>query len=307
VPRITRCDETEQEEHMNLSMRTTSAVAATHPAPDCRPRGKTVTQRAQNIVAMLLVAVIASGCGSMAMKQSKQNASLVDYLYAGQQPPEKLQQASIAELKIPMRIGIAFVPGAVDPRFGITEVEQIRWSTQIKAAFEKYPFVSELVVIPTAYLKSGGGFDNLRQLAKLFNVEVVALLSYDQIQFSEPNKLSMMYWTGIGVYLVPGDQYDIHTVLEATVFDVRTGKLLFRAPGTSTVKGSAAWIKFSDSSRQARSEGFDKALEQLIPNVDAVLQAFRRQAQDDPAIKLSLPAGYDPNALRPVQRGNAAR
>lgn len=292
---------------MKLSMRITSAVAATHPAPDGRARGKTVMQGAQSIVAMVLVAVIASGCGSMAMQQSKQNASLVDYLFSGQQPPEKLQQASITELNIPMRIGIGFVPGVADPKFGITEVEQIRWSTQIKAAFEKYPFVGELVVIPAAYLKSGGGFDNLRQLATLFNLEVIALLSYDQIQFSEPNKLSMMYWTGIGAYLVPGDQYDIHTVLEATVFDIRTRKLLFRAPGTSTVKGSAAWIKFSDSSRQARSEGFDKALQQLIPNVDAALQAFRKRAQDDPAIKLSLPAGYDPNAWRRLPRDTAAR
>jgi len=292
---------------MKLSTRITSAGAGNDPAPDRRPRGKTIMQGAQTVVALLLVAVIGSGCGSMAMKQSKQGASLVEYLYSGQLPPEKLQQASITELSIPLRIGIAFVPGTADPKFGITEVEQIRWSTQIKAAFEKYPFVGKLEVVPTAYLKSGGGFDNLRQIAALLNLDVIALLSYDQIQFSEPNKLSMMYWTGIGAYLVPGDQYDIHTVLEATVFDVRTRKLLFRAPGTSTIKGSAAWIKFSDSSRQARSEGFDKALEQLIPNVDGALQAFRRQAQDDPAIRLSLPAGYDPNATRHSPRGTAAR
>lgn len=292
---------------MKLSTRTTNAVGRIDPALDRRPQGKTITQGAYSIVAMLLVAMIGSGCGSMSMRQSRQDASLVDYLYSGQQPPEKMQQASITELNIPLRIGIAFVPGVANPKLGITEVEQIRWSSQIKAAFEKYPFVGKLEVVPTAYLKSGGGFDNLRQIATLLNLEVIALLSYDQIQFSEPNKLSMMYWTGIGVYLVPGDQYDIHTALEATVFDVRTRKLLFRAPGTSTVKGSAAWIKFSDSSRQARSEGFYKALEQLIPNVDAALQAFRQQAQDDPAIRLSLPANYDPNAIRSSPRGAAAR
>ena len=292
---------------MNLSIRTVSAVATINPPPDLWPRVKSVIQGAQSIVVMLLAAVIASGCGSAAMKESKQTASVVDYLYSGQQPPVKMQQASITELNIPLRIGIAFVPGVADPKFGISEVEQIRWSTEIKAAFERYPFVGDLVVIPTAYLKNGGGFDNLRQLATLFNLEVIALLSYDQIQFSEPNKWALLYWTGIGAYLIPGDQYDVHTVLEATVFDVRTRKLLFRAPGTSTVKGSAAWIKFSDSSRQARAEGFDKALQQLIPNVDAALQAFRKQAHDDPAIKLNLPAGYDPSALRRSPRESATR
>lgn len=292
---------------MKLSMRITSAVAATHPAPYRRARGKTVMQGAQNIVAMLLVAVIASGCGSMTARQSKQTASVVDYLFSGQQLPQQMQQASITELNVPLRIGIAFVPGMADPTFGISEVEQIRWSSQIKAAFERYPFVGSLVMIPATYLKSGGGFDNLRQVATLFNVEVVALLSYDQIQFSEPTRLSLTYWTGVGAYLVPGNQYDIHTTLEVTVFDVRTHKLLFRAPGTSTVKDSSTWVKFSDSSRQARAEGFDKALQLLIPNVDAALQAFRKQAQDDPTIKLSLPAGYDPNALRRLPRDTAAR
>lgn len=292
---------------MNLSIRTMSAVTTINPPPDLRPRVKSVIQGAQNIVVMLLAAVIASGCGSAAMKESKQTASVVDYLYSGQQPPVKMQQASITELNIPLRIGIAFVPGVADPKFGISEVDQIRWSTTVKAAFEKYPFVGDLVVIPTAYLKSGGGFDNLRHIATLFNLEVIALLSYDQIQFSEPNNLALLYWTGIGAYLVPGDQYDIHTVLEATVFDVRTRKLLFRAPGTSTVKGSSTWIRLSDNSRQARAEGFDKALQQLIPNVDAALQAFRKQAHDDPAIQLNLPAGYDPNTLRRLPRESATR
>lgn len=292
---------------MNFSTRIASTVAAANPATDRRPRGRTVMRGAQDIAAVLLVAVIASGCGSMIPKESKQTASVVNYLYSGVKPPQTMQQASITELNIPLRIGIAFVPGAADPIFGISEVEQIRWSSQIKAAFEKYPFVGDLITIPTAYLKNGGGFDNLQQVATLFNVEVIALLSYDQIQFSEPTKLSLAYWTGVGAYLVPGNQYDIHTTLEVTVFDVRTHKLLFRAPGTSNVKDSSTWVKFSDNSRQARAEGFDKALQQLIPNVDAALQAFRKQAQDDPAIKLSLPAGYDPNAVRRSSRENAAR
>jgi rhombotail lipoprotein len=304
---MTRSDQPEQEAHMKFSTRITSAVAADDPASDRGPQGRKVVRGAQIIVAMVFAAVMVSGCGSMAMKESKQTASLVDYLYSGQQPKDQMQQASITELKIPLRIGIAFVPGVADPKFGITEVEQIRWSTQIKEAFEKYPFVGNLVVIPTAYLKSGGGFESLQQLATSFNLEVIALLSYDQIQFSEANKLAITYLYLVPAFVVPGNEYDIHTRLEATVFDVRTRKLLFRAPGTSIVKGSSSMVNFSERSRQARAEGFDKALEELIPNVDAALQAFRKQAQDDPAIRLSLPAGYNPNALRPSPRATAAR
>ena len=274
---------------------------------DGRPHGKTVMRNARSIAAMLFAALIVSGCGAMVVKQNKQSASLVDYVYSGQQAPEKIEQASITDLHFPLKIGIAFVPGTADPKFGITEVEQLGWSTQLKAAFQRHRFVGDVTVIPTAYLKSGGGLDNLRQLATLFNVDVIALLSYDQTQFSEPNNLSFMYWTIIGAYMVPGDQYDVHTVLEAAVFDARTGKLLFRAPGTSTVQGSATLAGFVNSSRRARSEGFDKAFQQMIPNVDTALQDFHRQLQIDPSIRLSLPEGDDVNAPRRSPRETAAR
>lgn len=257
------------------------------------PWRKTVGRAAQGIAMTLLVAATVTGCGSMAMKQSKQNASLVDYVYSGQQAPDKVPHASITELNVPLRIGVAVVPGTADPKFGISEVEQIRWLTQIKAVLEKHSYVGEVTIVPTSYLKNGGGFDNLRQVAKLFNVDEMALVSYDQTQYSEPGNLSLMYWTGIGAYVVPGDHYDIHTVLETAVFDVKTEKLLFRAPATSTVKGSATWVGFVERSRQARSQGFDKAFRQLVPNIDRALQNFHIQARNDPAYRLTSPAGYD--------------
>jgi len=290
---------------MKRSTHIASADASNGRTPALQPWGKAIGRAAQNVAAILLVAAMVSGCGSMAMKESRQNASLVDYVYSGQQAPDKVPQASITELNLPMRIGVAFVPGIADPKFGISEVEQLRWLTQIKSIFEKHTFVGEVVVIPTSYLRSGGGFDNLRQVAKLFNVDAMALVSYDQTQYSEPSNLSLMYWTGIGAYVVPGDHYDIHTVLETAVFDVKTQKLLFRAPATSTVKGSATWVGFVESSRQARSQGFDKAFQQLAPNVDTALQIFHKQAQNDPAYRLTWPEGYDTDAQHRLARETA--
>lgn len=264
--------------------------------------------RTTSVVAILLAAAIVSGCGSLTMmKESRQTASLVDYLYSGQQPVEKPQQASITELNVPLRIGIAFVPGAHDPKLGISDVQRIRWTTQVKEAFEKYPFVGELVVVPTAYLRSGGGFDNLRQLSASFNLDVIALLSYDQVQYSESNSWSYTYIYIVPAFVIPGDEYEIHTTLEATVYDIRTRKLLFRAPGTSIVKGSSTMVNFSGRSRQARAEGFDSALKHLNQNVDIALQEFRKRAPDDPSIKLSLPAGYDPNVIRRSSLETATR
>ena len=263
---------------------------------------------ASGIVAMLFVVVTVSGCGAMAMKEVRQNANLADYLYSGQQASDTTQQTAATELNLPLRCGIAFVPGYADPKFGVTEVDRLRWSTQIKSAFEKHPFVGNVVVIPTSYLKSGGGVENLRQLAALFNVDVVALLSYDQTQFSDSNSLSALYLaSAIAWFVVPGDQYNIHTVLEAAVVDARSGKLLFRVPATSIVEGSTNMVRFSASSREARSEGFDKAFKQMIPNVDTALQAFHRQAQTDPAFRLIAPDSHNDGEPRRLAREATAQ
>lgn len=289
---------------MKLSTRIPGPKAINNRMP-CNPRrGKKIVHGVQSIVAMLFVALIVSGCGSMVVKQNKQSSSLVDYLYSGQQAPGNIEQARASNLDLPLRIGIAFVPGTADPKFGITEAEQLSWLTRVKAALQRHSFVGEVAVVPTSYLKFGGGFDNLQQVAKLFNVDVVALLSYDQTQFSEPNNFSVMYWTIIGAYMVPGDRYDIHTVLEVAAFDVRNRKLLFRAPGASTVEGSATLAGFATSSRQARSQGFDKALQQLISNVDAELQTFLAKTHDDLP---GVPAGDRLNTPRFSERETAVR
>ena len=279
---------------MTLSTHIKTVNAAHALTSNNQPRRTRIGRVSSCMVVTFFVVVTISGCGAMAMKEVRQDASLADYLYSGQQTSETTQQTTAAELHLPLRCGIAFVPGYADPKFGLTEVDRLRWSTQIKALFEKHPFVGNVVVIPTSYLKSGGGVQNLRQLAALFNVEAIALLSYEQTQFSEPGSLSALYLTSaLAWFVVPGDRYNIHTVLEAALVDARSGKLLFRAPATSIVEGSATMVRFSASSREARSEGFDKAFAQLIPNVDNALQTFHRQAQTDPAFRLITPDNHN--------------
>ncbi len=48
---------------------------------------------------------------------------------------------------------------------------------------------------------------------------MIALISYDQVQYTGANKWSFLYWTGLGAYVVEGDQTDFVTALETAVFD----------------------------------------------------------------------------------------
>jgi rhombotail lipoprotein len=174
----------------------------------------------------------------------------------------------------------------------ISEEEQQRMLQKVKEAFAAKPFITSIEVIPSLYLKPRGGFANLEQAASMFNVDVVALLSYDQIQFSDSNALSVLYWTIIGAYIVHGNQYDIHTMLDVSIFDVKSRKLLFRAPGTSQIKGAGSLVSFSERSRASRTEGFDQALSQMIPALNSELDRFKERLKNDESLKQAVKVEY---------------
>lgn len=222
--------------------------------------------------------------------KTHQSGSIVDYLYPDAKEPPQMQP-SVTYLRPPVRVGIAFVPGSGWDS-GLPEPEKAKLLERVKASFAQYDFIGNIELIPSQYLRPKGGFANLEQVARMFNVEVVALLSYDQVQFDDSNALSVLYWTIIGAYIIHGDQYDIHTMLDASVFDVPSRKLLFRAPGTSQVKGSSSMAGFSESARTARIEGYSQAATALIPQLQAELEDFQQRIKSDASYRVENRPGY---------------
>jgi rhombotail lipoprotein len=240
---------------------------------------------------MLVLMLLIAGCASWVPGGGvKQAGSVVDYLYPDAKEPPQMQP-SVTYLRPPVRVGIAFVPGGASGA-GLPEPEKAKLLERVKNAFAQYGYIGSIDVIPTQYLRPKGGFANLEQVARMFNVEVVALVSYDQVQFNDTNALSVLYWTIVGAYIIHGDQYDVQTMVDASVFDVRSHKLLFRAPGTSQIKGSASLAGFSERSRAARVEGFNKAVEELIPQLQFQLQNFKERIKSDAAFQVQNKPGY---------------
>ncbi len=240
---------------------------------------------------LVVVLLALAGCASWSSgKGPKQVGSVVDYLYPNAKEPPVLK-SEVTRLRPPVRVGVAFVPGS-GAAAGLPETEKIKLLERVKASFSKHEFIGNIEVIPTGYLQPKGGFTNLEQVARMFNVEVVALLSYDQVQFNDTNVLSVLYWTIVGAYIIHGDQYDVQTLVDASVFDVRTHKLLFRAPGTSQVKGSASMAGFSERARTARVEGYNKAVDDLVPKLQAELDRFKERIKTDGSFKVENKPGY---------------
>jgi len=249
-------------------------------------------KRAGLVVSLVLVAL--GGCASLdATTKQRQVASVLTYLFPGteQVPPTP---TAVAEIKVPFRIGVAFVPDTADPKFRLPETDRMMLAAQVSESFSKYPFIREVMPVPSIYLEPGGGFANLDRVSALLNLDVVALISFDQVQNTGANGWSFLYWTGIGAYMINGDQYDILTSVETAVFDIKSRRLLMRAGGMSTQKGSATLVGLSEQARAARSQSFGEAVTQMIAKLHDEVKAFRQRAPQDPNIKLILPPGYKP-------------
>ena len=251
-------------------------------------------------LAATLSATLVGGCASMepATKQ-RQVASVLSYLYPGSEraPPIPDQ---VAEIKVPFRIGAAFAPDHTPGEFRLPESDRMKLSGQVRDSFARYPFVKEIIAVPSMYLEPGGGFSNLDRIDALLNLDVIVLVSFDQVQNAGATGWSFLYWTGIGAYVIEGARYDILTTVETSVFDIKSRRLLMRADGISTIKGTATMVGFWERAREARTNGFNEAIKGMIAKLHSELKAFRERAPTDPAIRLILPPGYNPNGTQPV-------
>ncbi|WIO74943.1 rhombotarget lipoprotein [Porticoccaceae bacterium LTM1] len=235
-----------------------------------------------------LLIVMLSGCGIIG-QQKYQSASLVDYLYPDKNAP--LIEPSIPTLKVPTRVGIAFVPG--NRHNGLTEQSKNQILKQVSEHFSEYKFVDRIEEIPSAYIRPGGGFENLDQLRRLFGIDLIALVSYDQHQFTDEGFASLTYWTIVGAYVVPGEKNSTHTLMDTVVYDINSRSLLFRAPGVSQVKSSSTLVNLSEQQRLDSGEGFDIASKDMILSLDKELSEFRERIKQQPEdVKVEYRSGY---------------
>ncbi|WP_243384046.1 rhombotarget lipoprotein [Geothrix alkalitolerans] len=206
-------------------------------------------------------------------------SSLMDYLY----PKEKaapLPNPAGARLKLPLTLGVAFVPGGA----ASWRVQNLMAPGQekqlldvVKQSFKDRPWISEIKLVPSAYLRPGGGFENMDQVARMYGVDVMALVSVDQVQNTDPRWYSFTYLSIVGAYVLPGDANDTNTLIDAAVYDVASHTFLLRAPGQSQVKGSSTWAYREKQLREHSAKGLELAMTDLAKNLDAEVGAFKAE------------------------------
>ena len=224
-------------------------------------------------LALLVFAAGISGCVAI---QEQRRASALDYLY----PSGRVEApAEEVKLQLPLRVGVAFAPGGVDPGDAFSEPQRREILKRVTAAFRDVPEVQFVEVLPTHNLDAAGGFENLQQTAGMYGMNLVALVSYDQIQFQTPRRISLLYWTVIGAYFVEGEQLETHTLLDANVFDLSSRALLFSGSGSSIVRDISTPLELEENQRTESVLGFEQATDELILNLRLSLDTFREHAR----------------------------
>jgi rhombotail lipoprotein len=250
--------------------------------------------------ALSLYLVLVSAC-VVQHRQLKSNA--LEFLYPEQ--TEAVPPRDVA-LKLPVRVGVGFAPAQGTQRAGFTETQKQALLERIAEAFRDREGIASVEAIPSTFLSPKGGFDNVDRLVPALGIDLIALVSYDQFQFSESGRSSWAYWTLVGAYLVKGEKNETRTMMNTVVYDIPSRVMLFNASGQSSVKGKSLPVQIEKALRERSEQGFEEATDDLIASLSTAIDAFQAQAATGsvrgpgtPAIEMVDSSG------QPVQRSGS--
>ena len=238
------------------------------------------------MAAILTTILGLSGCADLAcfancQRHAQNSTSLVEFLYPNGTPPPA--EDSQPQLHLPLRVGLAFLPSNGDARIGPDAAQKEALMQEIRKRFVSRKFIAEIVVIPDYYLRGRRGFEGLEGVQRLYGVDLMALVSYDQIAHEDDNRWSLGYVTIVGAYVLKGTRHDVSTLVDLAVVDPKTHSLVLRAGGFDTRHGTVTLVDENRRLRETASEGFTEATRQMIDHFDTALTAFEADVREGKA------------------------
>jgi rhombotail lipoprotein len=228
-----------------------------------------------------------AGCADFAClgachRHTQNSTSLVEFLYpAGATPPPADTQP---QLHLPLRVGLSFLPGnGREAEGGLDAAHKEALLEEIRQRFVSRKFVADIVVIPDYYLREKSGFEGLAGVQRLYGIDLMALVSYDQVAHENDNNWSLGYLTIVGAYVLKGTRHDVSTLVDLAVVDPATHSLVLRAGGSDTRHGNVSLVRESVELRDASRGGFDAAAQQMIEHFDDALRKFESDVHEGKA------------------------
>jgi hypothetical protein len=212
----------------------------------------------------------AGGCSSFSTsrKPERNTSNFSDYLYP--QGISKAAPASEVELRLPLRVGLAFAPAARDR---VSKQQKQALFAEVAAAFKSHSGIGRLELIPSRSLKAFGGFANVDEIARRLELDLIALISYYQDQLYTYKRTSGP----------PFQEAKINTYIVANVvvYDIKSRTQLLRVFGDSDFSNLVIsdTMNLKGEFRKFSTEGFNQAIPKLIGNLNTALTELEKQAE----------------------------
>jgi hypothetical protein len=284
-----------------------------------RPRAEEVpviaSCRGRLAVLVLLFTAIVSGCAARArMASAPMTAApppgspppLEQSLFAkdpnGALTEEQIQTilAAPIEIDLPARVGVMPILTATDWRGPGPDYDRVPagvapFVARLRKA-KPFTLVTEIMPIPSGAL----GMEALREVAARYRLRYLVLYREVLTRRRTYNGWAWGFATGIGALFLPGRQHEVFGYIEASMFDIKTGVLMFTS--RRAVSGSRSANNWDGGAKIAKLESqlLGKFTPDLAVDVDTDLARYARAAEIENARKTRLATSSSPSATAPV-------
>jgi rhombotail lipoprotein len=94
------------------------------------------------------------------------------------------------------------------------------------------------------------------------------------------------------MYVIPGNENSIQTFVDTAVFDIKSKKMLFRAPGINKLTKRTTAVRIDETLSEKSLEGFGLAVTDMTANLDAELANFKTRIKEEKIAKILHRKGY---------------
>ncbi|HUH02118.1 MAG TPA: hypothetical protein VML75_08975 [Kofleriaceae bacterium] len=131
------------------------------------------------------------------------------------------------EIELPARVGVLPITPARDwqgpgPADDNAPPAAARFASELRGG-ELFTMVTEMISIPSGAL----GMEALRAIAARYKLRYMVLYRENLTRKRKTNAWTIGYLTVVGALFLPGDTLEIDGYVEASMFDIKTGLLMF--------------------------------------------------------------------------------
>lgn len=184
------------------------------------------------------------------------------------------------DVALPARIGVVALDVAFDPEkrapVGLQSIVAKTMSKRLKGS-NHFSAVTDV----STELPNQSGLEGLRTIAARYRTRYLLLTSAITEDSSHLNNWAWLYATGVGVLLFPGQTVATNGLLEASLFDVKTGTVLYtvREPFQSS---SITWLVGSDREHaQADGKAISEAADRLAKKALTETEELARWVKEE--------------------------